>query len=66
MYADLEIILKPAEPLQSDNSKTKILETHEVFSIGFYLQYEPDNSKSYYKCFRGANAVKCSIQNFEK
>ena len=61
VYADLETILKPSELDQSDNSKTKVLQTHEVFSIGFYLQYEPDNSKSYYKCFRGENAVKWFI-----
>jgi hypothetical protein len=56
IYADLESILKPIATDGGQN--TYIYQQHEAFSIGYYFKSDLDDSKSFYKGFRGVDCVK--------
>lgn len=66
VYADLESILKPVinqTVYTSDN--TKAYQVHEPFSIGYYFKCDFDDTKSYYRSYRGLDCTKWFAHQLE-
>ncbi|XP_014235688.2 uncharacterized protein LOC106658308, partial [Trichogramma pretiosum] len=51
VYADFECLLR--EPIKEHD---RVIQTHQAFSVGFYVKYSFDDSLSEYKCYRQTSA----------
>ncbi|XP_055308224.1 uncharacterized protein LOC129572305 [Sitodiplosis mosellana] len=67
IYADVKALLKtPTEPFckQYGNKpvKTVAYQKHEVYSIGYYFKCEFDDSKPFYKSYRGKDCIEWFVK----
>lgn len=58
IYADIETLLKKPDNQFCTSSSTKAYQQHEAYSIGLLFKCRYDDSKTYYKSFRGKDCIK--------
>ncbi|XP_031777338.1 uncharacterized protein LOC116415884 [Nasonia vitripennis] len=67
IYADCECLLKPIS--QDEKTNTQPIQSHEIYSIGYYLKCSYNDSLSKYAFYRGPEASKWfaeQLRNIEK
>lgn len=62
IYADIETMLKAPTSSFCKSDGTTAYQQHEAFSIGYFFKCMYDNSKSYYKSFRGEECIEWFIK----
>lgn len=62
IYADIESLLKTPEQEFCRSEFTTAYQQHKAYSVGYYLQCNFDESKSYYKFNRGEKCIDWYLQ----
>lgn len=57
IYADIESLLKEPNKQFCNSDKTRAFQQHEAYSIGYYFKHFYDDTKSYYKSYRGVDCI---------
>lgn len=66
IYADIESLLKPPTQQIYQSNKTKAIQEHEAYSVGYYFKHFYDQSQSFYRSFRGERCIDWFVNEMKK